>query len=77
MDHHVAYSLGAAWAQLGDAPVAVKWLQQAADSGFPCYPSLMQDTLLDPIRRAPEFSALLDRLRRRYEEDAARYPLGR
>ena len=27
MDHHVAYSLGAAWAQLGDAVTAVKWLR--------------------------------------------------
>jgi serine/threonine protein kinase/TolB-like protein len=74
MDHHVAYSLGAAWAQLGDVSAAVRWLQQAADSGFPSYPSLMQDRLLDPIRRAPEFTALLDRLRSRYEQDAARYP---
>jgi hypothetical protein len=76
MDHHVAYSLGAAWAQLGDVSAAVRWLQQAADSGFPSYPSLMQDRLLDPIRRAPEFIALLDRLRSRYEQDAARYPPG-
>jgi hypothetical protein len=36
----------------------------------------MQDRLLDPIRRAPEFTALLDRLRIRYEQDAARYPPG-
>jgi TolB-like protein len=76
MDHHVAYSLGAAWAQLGDARAAVKWIQQAADTGFPCYPSMMRDTLLDPIRREPEFTALLDRLRQRYEQDAARYPVG-
>lgn len=76
MDHHVAYSLGAAWAQLGDPRAAVKWLQQAADTGFPCYPAVMQDTLLDPIRREPAFTALLDRLRRRYEQDAARYPVG-
>ena len=70
------YSLGAAWAQLGDPRAAVKWLQQAADTGFPCYPWLIQDTLLDPIRRDPEFMALLDRLRQRYEQDAARYPVG-
>ena len=73
MDHHVAYSLGAAWAQLGDAGASVKWLQQAADTGFPCYPWLTQDRLLDPVRRDPEFTALLDRLRQRYEQDVARY----
>jgi len=73
MDHHVAYSLGAAWAQLGDIGASVKWLQQAADTGFPCYPWIMQDRLLDPVRSAPAFTALLDRLRQRYEEDVTRY----
>jgi hypothetical protein len=73
MDHHVAYGLGAAWAQLGNAGASVKWLRQAADTGFPCYPWLMRDTLLDPVRQAPEFAALLNRLRQRYEQDIARY----
>jgi hypothetical protein len=73
MDHHVAYSLGAAWAQLGDASAAVKWLQQAADSGFPCFPSVARDPLLDPIRGDREFTALLNRLRQRFERDTARY----
>ena len=41
MDHHVAYSLGAAWAQLGDIEAGVKCLRQAADTGFPCYPWMM------------------------------------
>jgi len=73
MDHHVAYSLGAAWAQLGDATAAVKWLQQAGDTGFPCFPSVERDPLLDPIRAHLEFTALLERLRQRFERDAARY----
>jgi eukaryotic-like serine/threonine-protein kinase len=76
MDHHVAYSLGAAWAQLGDVAASVKWLQQAADTGFPCYPWLARDTLLDPVRRAPAFEALLNRLRQRYEEDTTHYRPG-
>ena len=73
MDHHVAYSLGAAWAQLGDTQASVKWLQKAADTGFPCFPWLTQDPLLDPIRNDPEFIALLTRLRQRFEGDASRY----
>ncbi len=76
MDHHVAYSLGAAWAQLGDAAASVKWLQQAADTGFPCFPWLLRDRLLDPIRSDPQFTTLLDRLRQRYEQDVARYRPG-
>ena len=76
MDHHVAYSLGAAWAQLGDAAAAVKWLRLAGDTGFSCYSWVKQDPLLNPVRRDPEFTALLERLRQRYEQDLARYRTG-
>ena len=37
-DHHIAYSLGAAYAQLGEFPEAVRWLADAARTGLPCYP---------------------------------------
>jgi tetratricopeptide (TPR) repeat protein len=73
MDHHVAYSLGNTWAQLGDVPATVKWLRHAADNGWPCYPWVLQDPLLDPVRRAPEFTALLDHLRQRHEADKKKY----
>ena len=63
MDHHVAYSLGAAFAQLGDAAASIRWLQRAAESGFPCLPWFERDTLLDPIRRDAHFVGLLDTLR--------------
>jgi serine/threonine protein kinase/TolB-like protein len=76
MDHHVAYSVGAAWAQLGDAAASIKWLQQAADTGFSCYAWVKQDPLLDPIRGDAGFTALLERLRQRYEQDLARYGAG-
>jgi DNA-binding winged helix-turn-helix (wHTH) protein/TolB-like protein/tetratricopeptide (TPR) repeat protein len=62
MDHHAAYSLAAAWAQLGDHVAAVKWLQQAADTGFPCYPWFARDSLLDPLRRDPGFIRLMTAL---------------
>jgi DNA-binding winged helix-turn-helix (wHTH) protein/TolB-like protein len=62
MDHHVAYSLGAAWAQLNDAAASVRWLRQAAETGFPCYPWFARDTLLDPIRRDPAFTQLMSTL---------------
>ncbi len=76
VDHHAAYSLGAAWAQLGDAAAAVKWLQQAADTGFPCYLWLARDPLLDPIRREAAFVTLADRLRQRADADTVRYARG-
>jgi hypothetical protein len=58
MDHHVAYSLAATWAQLGDTTAALRWLQRAADTGFPCGPWFARDVLLDPIRSDPRFKAL-------------------
>ena len=74
MDHHVAYSLGAAWAQLGDVRASVRWLQQAADTGFPCYPWLLHDTLLDPVRRALVSRVLsLYRKQRPIDRDRLRY----
>jgi DNA-binding winged helix-turn-helix (wHTH) protein/tetratricopeptide (TPR) repeat protein len=64
-DHHVAYSLGAAYAQLGDAALANQWLRTAADTGFPCLLFFEQDPLLEPLRRRPEFSDLLVYVRMR------------
>jgi tetratricopeptide (TPR) repeat protein len=68
MDHHVAYSLGATFAQLGDAAATVAWLQRAADSGFPCFPWFERDSLLDPMRRNPAVARLFERLRVAHEQ---------
>jgi DNA-binding winged helix-turn-helix (wHTH) protein/tetratricopeptide (TPR) repeat protein len=64
-DHHVAYSLGAAYGQLGDTHEALRWLRTAADTGFPCLPWFERDPLLDPLRRVPEFPELLAYVRTR------------
>jgi DNA-binding winged helix-turn-helix (wHTH) protein/TolB-like protein len=63
MDHHVAYSLGATFAQLGDLDESVNWLQRAADTGFPCSPWYERDPLLAAVRRHPKFIHVLDSLR--------------
>jgi DNA-binding winged helix-turn-helix (wHTH) protein/TolB-like protein len=68
MDHHIAYSLGAAMAQLGETSASLTWLQRAIDTGFPCYPWFEKDTLLDPVRREPDFVRLLERLRLQHTE---------
>jgi DNA-binding winged helix-turn-helix (wHTH) protein/TolB-like protein len=65
MDHHVAYSLGAAYAQLGDANRSLHYLRLAVETGFPCPPWFEQDTLLAPVRERVEFAALLTRLQQR------------
>jgi DNA-binding winged helix-turn-helix (wHTH) protein/TolB-like protein len=73
MDHHVAYSLGAAQAQLGRPADAIKWLRKATETGFPCYPWFAADSLLDPLRANPAFREFLDELRRTHEAARARY----
>jgi hypothetical protein len=66
-DHHVAYSLGVAYAQLGDADEALRWLRTAADTGFLCLPWFERDPLLEPFRRRAGFADLLAYVRSRRE----------
>ena len=72
VDHHVAYSLGAAWAQLGDSAASVRWLRQAADTGFACSPWFARDTLLDPVRADPAFRELMSGMLTRGAPDSRR-----
>jgi TolB-like protein len=73
MDHHVAQGLGNAYAQLGRPDEALRWLRQAADTGFPCLRWYDRDPLLAPIRETPEFAAWLGELRGRFREAEQRY----
>jgi hypothetical protein len=57
MDHHVAYSLGAAFAQLDMPDEALRWLSQARQDGFPCYPWFERDPLLAKLKQRPAFQA--------------------
>ncbi len=63
LDHHVAYSIGAALAQLGRIDESLVWLQRAADTGFPCTRWFEQDPLLERVRSQPGFDRLLGRMR--------------
>ena len=73
VDHHVAYSLGTALAQLGRPREAVTWLRTAADGGFPCYPWFATDPLLEPIRRDPGYRQFITELQTRFETTRTRY----
>jgi tetratricopeptide (TPR) repeat protein len=64
-DHHVAYSLGAAYAQLGEFDDALRWLRTAADTGFACLPFYERDPLLEPLRRRGDFPGLVEYVRAR------------
>jgi DNA-binding winged helix-turn-helix (wHTH) protein/TolB-like protein len=73
MDHHVAYSLGAAYAQLGQPVRALTWLRKATDTGFTCYPWFSRDPLLQPLRNNPDFNRLLSFLKESSDAARARY----
>ena len=73
MDHHIAFSLGEAFAQLGKPDKAVTWLRSSVDDGFPCYPWFEADPLLEPIRRDPGYQKLMTELRDHFETARSRY----
>jgi tetratricopeptide (TPR) repeat protein len=73
MDHHIAYSLGATYAQLADFAEARRWLAEAARTGLPCYPWYARDTLLDPLRSDTEFQQFLGGLKNSWLTNASRY----
>jgi tetratricopeptide (TPR) repeat protein len=72
-DHHVSYGIGVAFAQLGEADQAIKWLHEAVDTGFPCVTWYLHDPLLDPVRKSPAFEALIADLTSRRDAAVSRY----
>jgi tetratricopeptide (TPR) repeat protein len=76
MDHHVAYSVGAAHAQLGDRAEAQRWLTRAIESGFPSYPWYARDPLLQPFRASKEGATFLSALGQSGEATKVRLELG-
>lgn len=65
--HHTAYHIACAYALMNRPEQAIKWLEAAADDGFPCYPLFEADQNLDKLRQDPRFVALLSKLRQKWE----------
>lgn len=63
--HHASYFAACALAHMGRPREAVRLLQEAADTGFPCYMLFSRDSLLDPIRSNPEFIEFMSELQTR------------
>ena len=73
IDHHVHYSLGVTYAQLGDPVKARLWLGRAIGSGFPCYPWFQQDELLRPLQSDPEFQRMMQDLQNSWQAARRKY----
>ena len=65
--HHTAYDLACAYALMNKPEQAIKWLEVAADDGFPCYPLFERDATLQNLRQDPRFVSLLAKLRQQWE----------
>jgi TolB-like protein/DNA-binding winged helix-turn-helix (wHTH) protein/Flp pilus assembly protein TadD len=65
--HHTAYHIACAYALMNKPEQAIKWLDVAAEDGFPCYPLFERDTNLDNLRQDARFVAFLAKLRQRWE----------
>jgi serine/threonine protein kinase len=57
--HHAAYDIACVYALEGKSAEAVKWLREAAVTGFQLYPRYQRDAYLNRIREAPEFIQFL------------------
>ena len=71
--HHAAYNFAKAYAILNRPERAVKWLQQAADEGFPCYPSFANDPDLDNIKGYPAFMDFMSKQKKQWERRMKSY----
>lgn len=65
--HHTAYNIACAYALMNRPEEALKWLQDAADDGFPCYPYFEKDAWLDNLRQDARFIAFMERQRKQWE----------
>ena len=65
--HHTAYYIACAYARMNKTEQAVKWLQNAADDGFPCYPLFASDRNLDNLRQDARFMAFLEKQKQQWE----------
>ncbi len=65
--HHTAYNIAVAYALLNKPAEAIKWLQVAADDGFPCYPWFENDANLNSLRKDEQFIGFMAKLKRQWE----------
>jgi adenylate cyclase len=65
--HHAAYGIACIYALEGKSVEAVRWLREAAATGFRCYPLFERDTYLNGIRQAPDFIQFMAEMKAQYD----------
>ena len=64
--HHTAYHIATAFALIHRPEEATKWLEAAADDGFPCYPLFATDHNLDNLRQNAAFIEFMEKLKHQW-----------
>jgi tetratricopeptide (TPR) repeat protein len=65
--HHTAYNIASAYALMNKPEPAMKWLQVAAEDGFPCYPLFEKDANLNSLRKDERFITFMAKLKQQWE----------
>ena len=65
--HHTAYHIACAYALMNKPEPAIKWLETAADGGFPCYPLFEKDQNLNNLRQDARFKTFLEKQKQQWE----------
>jgi len=65
--HHTSHNIASAYAALNKPDEAVRWLEAAADDGFPCHSYFEKDPNLERLHGHPRFVALMSTLHRQRE----------
>lgn len=60
--HHTQHQIASAYALMDRRELAIDWLEQAAQAGFPCLPCFLADPNLASVRGEPRFQRLGTRL---------------
>ena len=65
--HHTAYIIASAYARMNKPELALKYLQQTTDNGFPCYTLFEKDANLDNLRSHPRFTDFMAKQKKQWE----------
>ena len=69
--HHTAYNIASAYALMKKNDQAIKFLEAAANDGFPCYPLFETDPSLNNLRQDARFIAFLASQKQKWEDHRA------
>jgi serine/threonine protein kinase/predicted Zn-dependent protease len=65
--HHTAYHIACAYALMNKQEEAIKWLESAANEGFPCYVLFDTDHNLDNLRQNARFLEFMKKRKAQWE----------